>query len=168
MKVLAMSLCALLIASHAKATAEAASLLHRFMQQQDQGDDDQTSSCPQDSIYHCNNPALVPTDDETVRCDEDSCRWILGALDENEPPKLCQGITIDKEGASDISGKSKESEMGVKERVKWKRNGGENEEKQRGTVHIRCTCRQYSISSPLFLLLLTVYPFTFLLLLSNN
>ena len=49
--------------------------------------------CPEDSIYHCNDPTRI-MDDPTVACNYDSCRWSLGRLDPDLPPVICRSITI--------------------------------------------------------------------------
>ncbi|GKY98902.1 hypothetical protein MPSEU_000846000 [Mayamaea pseudoterrestris] len=62
------------------------------------------TKCPKDSIYHCNDPSLVDAnDDDSVKCDLDTCRWVLGALEEKARPKLCQGIQIEPDQTDSIS-----------------------------------------------------------------
>lgn len=56
--------------------------------------DDHDSSCPGDSIWHCDNPDLVRSDDPTVGCDKETCEWYIDWLDPDNKPLVCQGIVI--------------------------------------------------------------------------
>jgi hypothetical protein len=63
-------------------------------------------TCPQDSIYHCNDPSAISGNDDTVQCDPTTCQWILGALQQQHKPKLCAGINIQVDQVKTLSGKS--------------------------------------------------------------